>query len=155
VLHVLNVRAIKVATAILKEILKVISMRILVAYWNDDDSKKLLEIAMKHAKGMNGEIILVTSLVGGTQNSADEIIAAEKNLEQAKELVVENSIACDTHLLIRKLTVGEDIVNYAREKNCGEIIIGVKSRSKVGKLIFGSTAQYVILNAECPVVTIK
>jgi len=36
-----------------------------------------------------------------------------------------------------------------------EIIVGVKRRSKVGKLLMGSTAQYVILQAPCPVVTVK
>jgi len=119
------------------------------------ENKNLLEIAAKHAKIMGGEIILVTSLIGGTHNGVEDIHNAEKNLDQAKDFLTENSVTCDTHLLIRKFTVGEDIVNYAREKNCDEIIIGVKSRSKVGKLIFGSTAQSVILNADCPVVTVK
>ena len=35
-----------------------------------------------------------------------------------------------------------------------EIIVGVKRRSKVGKLVFGSNAQYVILEALCPVLTV-
>jgi nucleotide-binding universal stress UspA family protein len=50
---------------------------------------------------------------------------------------------------------GEDIVRFAKENNVDEIIIGVRSRSKVGKLLFGSTSQVVILEAYCPVVTVK
>jgi nucleotide-binding universal stress UspA family protein len=53
------------------------------------------------------------------------------------------------------LDAGEDLVKLADEKKVDEIIIGVRRRSKVGKLIFGSTAQYVILNAPCPVVSVK
>ena len=36
-----------------------------------------------------------------------------------------------------------------------EIIIGLQRKSKVGKLLFGSTAQYIIMNAPCPVVTVR
>jgi nucleotide-binding universal stress UspA family protein len=46
-------------------------------------------------------------------------------------------------------------VAFAEENKVDEIIIGVRSRSKVGKLLFGSTSQVVILQANCPVVTVK
>ena len=48
-----------------------------------------------------------------------------------------------------------NIIEYAKEKAIDEIIIGIKRRSKVGKLLFGSNAQYIIIKAPCPVVTIK
>ncbi|MEX1326820.1 MAG: universal stress protein, partial [Desulfobacterales bacterium] len=66
-----------------------------------------------------------------------------------------SGIACNTHLLIRGLAPGEDIVEFAEESKTDEIVIGVKRRSKVSKLLLGSTAQYVILQATCPVVSVK
>jgi nucleotide-binding universal stress UspA family protein len=57
--------------------------------------------------------------------------------------------------LIRGLSPGEDIVEFAKENKIDEIIVGVKRRSKVGKLLMGSTAQVVILQASCPVISVK
>jgi nucleotide-binding universal stress UspA family protein len=76
-------------------------------------------------------------------------------LEYAKTLFEEDNITCNTHLLIRGLSAGEDLVEFANENEVDEIIVGVKRRSKVGKLLMGSTAQYVILQSQCPVVTVK
>ena len=72
-----------------------------------------------------------------------------------KSVFEENKIDCDSHLLIRGLTPGEDIVEFAKENEVDEIVVGVKRRSKVGKLLMGSTAQYIILQAPCPVVSVK
>ena len=58
-------------------------------------------------------------------------------------------------MVISDLEPGEELVQFAVSNRIDEVIIGIRKRSKVGKLLLGSTAQYVILNAPCPVVTTK
>ncbi len=130
-------------------------MKILVGYKGTNVGKDLMKIAVKHAKAFDGEILIVTSMVGGDKSEMQKFTDAEKNLEQAKAYFDDYGIKSQTHLLVRGLEAGEDIVKFAIEKNVDEIIMGVRSRSKVGKLIFGSTAQVVILEAHCPVLTVK
>ncbi len=130
-------------------------MKILIGYKGTNVGKDLMDLAVKHAKAFDGEILVVTSLPGGDKTEQDKINLAEKNLEKAKTYFSEAGIKTDTHLLIRGFEAGEDLVRFAKEKGVDEIIIGVRSRSKVGKLIFGSTAQIVILDAHCPVLTVK
>ncbi len=130
-------------------------MKILVGYRGLDVGRDLLEIALKHAKAFDGEVLVITSMKGGERNEKDAYEQAEKNLKDAGQYFEENGVKSDIHLLVRGFEPGEDIVRFAREKNVDEIIIGVKSRSKVGKLLFGSTAQAVILRAPCPVVTVR
>ncbi|MBC8440247.1 MAG: universal stress protein [Deltaproteobacteria bacterium] len=130
-------------------------MKILVGYKGTDVGKDLMDIAVKHAKAFNGEILIVTSMKGGDKTEGQEFVNAEKNLDQAKAYFDDFGVKSQTHLLVRGFEAGEDIVRFAQEKNIDEIIIGVRSRSKVGKLIFGSTAQVVILDAHCPVLTVK
>ncbi|MCD4719527.1 MAG: universal stress protein [Desulfobacula sp.] len=130
-------------------------MKILVGYKGTDVGRDLMDIAVEHAKAFDGEILIVTSMIGGDKSEMQKFTDAEKNLEQAKVYFDDYGIKSETHLLVRGLEAGEDIVRFAKEKNVDEIIMGVRSRSKVGKLIFGSTAQAVILEAHCPVLTVK
>lgn len=130
-------------------------MKILVGYDGSNSAKDALSLAKSHAKAFSASIEVVTSMQKGTESEREEIQQAERGLEYAKSLFEEADIACNTHLLIRGLTAGEDLVEFANENKVGEIIVGVKRRSKVGKLLMGSTAQYVVLQAECPVVTVK
>lgn len=130
-------------------------MRILVGYDGSNSGKEALDLAKNHAIAFKGEVDVVTSMIKGTERERKDMDQAKRGLEYAEALFKENNVPCKTHLLIRGFSSGEDLVEFSQENNIDEIIVGVKRRSKVGKLLMGSTAQYVILNANCPVVTVK
>ncbi len=130
-------------------------MKILIGYKGKKIGRDLLDLAIHRAKPYSGEVFVITSLLGSEKTTGEEIAQAEKDLEAAKKYLDENGIKNQTHYLILGNTPGEDIVHFARENAIDEILIGVKNRSKVGKLLFGSTAQYVILKSDCPVTAVK
>ncbi len=49
----------------------------------------------------------------------------------------------------------EAILGTAIAQSADLIVIGLRRRSPVGKLVTGSTAQHVLLDAPCPVMTVK
>ena len=130
-------------------------MNILVAYDGTKEAREAAQEGARHAKAFNGRIILAYSMVGGPEIPRKEFEHAEKELQTQEVGLKELGIDCESILSVRGLETGEDIVRIAEEKKAEEIIIGIQRRSKVGKLLFGSTAQYIILNAPCPVVTVK
>ncbi|HSM74244.1 MAG: universal stress protein [Desulfobacteraceae bacterium] len=130
-------------------------MKILVGYDGSNAAKDALVLAKKHAKAFEAKVFVLSSLEKGNEDQLPKIEQAERDLEYAKNFFEKDNIPCETHLLIRGLSPGEDLIEFANENEIDEIIVGVKRRSNVGKLIFGSNARYVIMEANCPVVTIK
>ena len=129
--------------------------KIIVGYDGSNTAKAALGLAKEHAGAFDGSVYVVASLAGGGDTHVDDVKHAEENLEYAKTFFEQEDIPCETHLLIRGLIPGEDIVQFAKDISADQIVVGIRRRSKVGKLMFGSTAQLVILEAPCPVVTVK
>jgi len=130
-------------------------MKLLVGYDGSTTAEKALEIAMEKAKSRNARLYVVTSMSKGTESQLHDIQERENKLDEIKKKLQAQGIDCDTILLIRGVDAGEDLVRFANENNIDEIFVGVKKRSRVEKMILGSTAQHVILNANCPVTTVK
>ncbi|WP_432766796.1 universal stress protein [Phycicoccus elongatus] len=59
-----------------------------------------------------------------------------------------------THNVQRK-DPSDVLVDIAEETNAELIVIGLRRRTPVGKLILGSQAQRVLLDANCPVLAVK
>ena len=51
--------------------------------------------------------------------------------------------------------VGDEIVRVAEENHAELVVIGIRPRSPVGKVLMGSVAQTVIMDAPCPVLTVR
>ena len=49
----------------------------------------------------------------------------------------------------------EALLEYIEDHDARYIVLGGRKRSPVGKVLFGSTAQVVLLDASCPVVSVR
>jgi nucleotide-binding universal stress UspA family protein len=130
-------------------------MRFLVAYNGSKEAKSALALARGYAKLFRASVIVMTSMEGGAGETADEVGKAEYELNWARNFLREEGIACDVQSFARGLTPGEDIVRYVEENGVDQVYVGIEKKSKTRKLFMGSTAQYVILKAPCPVICVK
>ncbi len=132
-------------------------MRIMLCYDGSDESTEGLREAIKHAKAFKAEVMLVTSVRSDDKSYPDMIEPIEQKLKEAQALFHENNILSNTHISYREvdMSVGEDLVMVASRQHVDEIIFGIRTRSKAGKFLLGSVAQWIMLKAECPVIGVK
>ena len=130
-------------------------MKILVAYKDTKESQLALELAKTHSRYFDAEILLVSSSEGGKGEDPEEISKMTIQLEEIKTALNQEGLSCEVTQLARGLSPGEDIVFFADENNVDMIYVGVQKKSRTSKLLLGSTAQYIILKASCPVISVK
>jgi nucleotide-binding universal stress UspA family protein len=131
-------------------------MKFMVCYNGSDEAKAALRVAQNHAGVWKAKLEVVNTIVRIEPLKYSQVKKAEEKLEaEVMDFLGSDGPAYDTQLLLTDLTRGEQLVQFAEEEKVDQIFIGIIKKSKVGKLLFGSTAQYVILHAPCPVVTVQ
>lgn len=130
-------------------------MKILVGYDGSNAADAALDFASIHAQAFSADVVLITSLEGSKVSYGITMEEAKNKLSIVGKRLMDKGIPVETQILSRGFQAGEDIVKFSREENVDLIYIGIKKRSKMDKILFGSNAQFVILNAACPVVTVK
>ncbi len=130
-------------------------MKILVGYDGSAAAENALNVAITHARAFDAKVIIARSMKQEPNLRKEDIEKVEGELEQLKAPFNKKNIPCETIASVNYMSAGEDLVRLAIEEDIDEIIVGVEKKSKVGKLLFGSTSQYVILNAPCPVLAVK
>ena len=131
-------------------------MKFLVCYDETNEAKKALKVAREHAKIWKAELEVVNTITRVEPLKYSKVKKMEEKMEgEVKEILEGDDPPYEVQLLLTDLTPGEQLVKYAEDQKMDQIFLGSVKKSKVGKFLFGSTAQYVILHAPCPVVTVQ
>jgi len=130
-------------------------MKLLVGYTGTVVAQAALELAREHALAFNAHVIVVTSLEGGSAETPEQIGQVEHDLREAEKFIKDRGLSCESKQLVRGLSPGEDLVLYAKQQEVDLLYVGIRKKSRTQKIILGSTAQYIILKAPCPVITVK
>lgn len=94
----------------------------------------------------------------GDTSGPDPVTALRESLEaEARDNLDELSTAVGARVAERAVRRGKpsrEIVQFARERDADLIVMGVTGRGALDMAILGSTAQQVLRDAPCPVVTV-
>jgi nucleotide-binding universal stress UspA family protein len=129
-------------------------MKLLVAYDGSDPAKRALKLAQEHAKAFGAQVIHILHTKVTDLPKKQHMLDVQE-MDDVRTAVEQGGCRCETHLVVLNLEPGPYIVAFAKKQAIDAIFIGVRMRSRVGKFIMGSTAQHVILQAPCPVVTVR
>lgn len=131
-------------------------MKFMVCYDGSPRAKEALRVAQRHARVWNAKLEVVNAMERIEPLKHTRVKMMEEQLaNEVKDILSGDDPPYDVQLLLTDLTAGEQLVIFAEEDKIDQIFLGILKKSKVGKFLFGSTAQYVILHASCPVVTVQ
>ena len=115
--------------------------RIVVGYSSRPEGRAALRRALAEATLRDAELVVLH----GPEDDLDEL-AADLGAAGVRHRLKAMQDANDA---------GVDLVELAEVTGAAFIVIGLRRRSPVGKLLLGSNAQRVLLDASCPVLAVK
>ena len=128
---------------------------IVVGYVDSPEGQAALDRAIIEADQRGARLVVINSHKGG--QALDKNVAAEleESMVTVRERLEAAGVEHEFRQLVRGVDPAEDLIAVADEVDADLIVIGLRRRTPVGKLIMGSNAQQVLLDASCPVLAVK
>ncbi len=128
---------------------------VVVGYVAKPEGDAALSKAIDEAKLRGIKLVVVNSHRGGQEFDGAAALKAEEEMNAVRARLEESGLDYDLRQLVRGFEPAEDLISIAEANSADLIVIGLRRRSPVGKLILGSNAQRILLDAHCPVLAVK
>ena len=128
---------------------------VVVGYVPKPEGEAALATAIDEARLRDAKLVVVNSHRGGSEFDNNASTQADRDMEAVRKKLEGVGVPFDVRQLVRGFEPAEDLISIAEANEAELIVIGLRRRSPVGKLILGSNAQRVLLDAHCPVLAVK
>jgi nucleotide-binding universal stress UspA family protein len=130
-------------------------MSVIVGYLSSERGHAALELGISEARLRDTDLVVVHSLHGAGVDDDEDVVASDRDLEILDEELSKEGITFSIHNYVRGNEPAEDIVQAAKDMGGELIVIGLRQRTSAGKFLLGSNAHDILMNAPCPVLTIR
>jgi nucleotide-binding universal stress UspA family protein len=128
---------------------------VVVGYVAKPEGEAAVEQGIAEARLRGVRLIVVNSQRGGREYDDDASLRTEADLTSLEAKLKASGVEHEVRHLVRGFEPAEDLISIAESSGADLIVIGLRRRTPVGKLILGSNAQRILLDAPCPVLAVK
>ena len=128
-------------------------MPIVVGYVPSPEGRAALSRAIEEARLRGRRLVVVNASRGDAL--VDRRHASVADWESVQQDLTESGVEFEVSQQVEARDPGDQVLDVAQQTNAELIVIGLRRRTPVGKLIMGSQAQTILLEAECPVLAVK
>lgn len=126
---------------------------IVVGYTPTPVGEAALTAAIEEARRRDGFLHVVNASRGDAY--VDNNMADAAQLSTLTAALADAGVPHDVLQRVGRGEPAEEILDAADRTSAVLVVIGLRRRTPVGKLLMGSTAQRVLLEAPCPVLAVK
>ena len=128
-------------------------MTVLVGYVPTPEGEAAFAAALEEAQRRDERLVLLNSPRSGAPVSAD--VAPDAAVQDMSARAAAVSVELEVRQAAHAGEVADEVLRVAQETDASVIVIGLRKRSPVGKLLMGSSAQRILLDADRPVLAVK